>query len=258
MVAMKHHNKDITVIGAGWLGLSLIKRLHALGHTTIGTSRQQDCLDELNELGAKGLFFDLDAPDWDVTARSILSTSEVLILTVPASRKRPEIESWYPDRLGSLTKLAQEAGVNQVIFTSSTGVYPNVNGPVTVLTPVEPQTSSTKGIVAFENELMRLGFPKITILRLAGLVGGDRHPVKFLSGRTLPGGDDPINLVDRDQVIEAVLEVLADDKPPLLKNVVWSDHPAKKVFYSNEAKRLGVDPPVFMDGHAPGGFKIVQ
>jgi hypothetical protein len=99
-------------------------------------------------------------------------------------------------------------------------------------------TSQTESIIQFENELKSL-FSQLTILRLGGLIGYNRHPGKFLSGKKgIKGKNHFINLIHRDDIIQIISEMLFQKKIPTETFSVVCDRAEKKkdfyVFASNE------------------------
>jgi nucleoside-diphosphate-sugar epimerase len=100
------------------------------------------------------------------------------------------------------------------------------------------------------------------ILRLAGLVGSDRNPVHFLSGREVSNGQHPVNLVDQQDCIQAISTLVESKLSSQVFNVAYPNHPSKKAYYTEKAEILGLVPPVFSYGDLPGktidGSKIAR
>jgi nucleoside-diphosphate-sugar epimerase len=84
------------------------------------------------------------------------------------------------------------------------------------------------------------------VLRPAGLVGGDRHPAKFLAGRKGVGGRlYPVNLVHRTDLIaitSALLETSCEEK---VFHAVAGSHPEKEAYYRTMAEKMGLEKPEF-------------
>ena len=96
-----------------------------------------------------------------------------------------------------------------MLFISSTSVYGEENLIVTEETELNPDTESGKQLVQTEQLLQsNLNF-KTTILRFGGLIGEDRHPIKFLAGRkNIENPNAPINLIHQDDCIGIIMEIL--------------------------------------------------
>lgn len=126
-------------------------------------------------------------------------------------------------------------------------------------TKTPPRLEIVRGgntVYAAEQELNRLLGARLTIIRMAGLVGNDRHPVKFMTGKNYPGKSEPINLihlVDCIGLINAVLE-----------NACWGEtingcageHPQKCEYYSWAAQELDLTAPIFTTEKTT--FKIIS
>ena len=86
------------------------------------------------------------------------------------------------------------------------------------------------------------------IVRLGGLLGGDRHPVKQLA--KLPVIDNPqapVNLIHKADAI-GLLRYLADQAPwQSIYNGVAPWHPTKQDFYEQAAKEMQLPLPKFTE-----------
>jgi nucleoside-diphosphate-sugar epimerase len=90
-----------------------------------------------------------------------------------------------------------------------------------------------------------------TIVRFAGLYGGDRDPGRFMMGRdVVPGGDAPVNLIHQDDCIGIVMAILEQDVRGEAFNAVADTHPTRRALYTAAAQRLGYEPPTFEPGGA--------
>ncbi len=108
---------------------------------------------------------------------------------------------------------------------------------------------------------------KTTVLRFGGLIGEDRHPIKFLAGReNLENPEAPINLIhqlDCIGIIEAIIchpEISGqNDKLSFgeIFNAVAPFHPTRKVYYSQKALELNLPKPEFNE-NKPSVGKIIS
>jgi nucleoside-diphosphate-sugar epimerase len=136
----------------------------------------------------------------------------------------------------------------KVLFTSSTGIYGSSSGVITETSPIAADTASGKAVAAAEAWLQEQPV-SLTICRLAGLIGPDRHPGRFYSGRTIPQGDAPVNLVVQADVIDAIRLIIRSGLPQGIYNVCAASHPPKGDYYSAAAKAIGLE----ADGQQAGG-----
>jgi nucleoside-diphosphate-sugar epimerase len=90
------------------------------------------------------------------------------------------------------------------------------------------------------------------ILRLAGLIGANRHPVKYLSGRTIENGNMRVNLINRKDVINAIIHVIEKDHWNDIFNLCSPEHPSKADYYNAEARKQGIPAPTFLSSDKIG------
>ena len=101
-----------------------------------------------------------------------------------------------------LANQAKKQGVQHVLFTSSTSVFPDISGQFDESSQRSAETEMGKTLIQAEQCLFQSGISHCDILRLAGLIGKQRHPVKFLAGKhNLKQGYSPVNLVHLEDCI---------------------------------------------------------
>lgn len=239
----------ITIIGCGWLGLPLLKNLVEAKHTVRGTSRSDERLQAIEAAGGKAFRVDLPGNFF----APVFSGQELLIVTLPPGGRQLGAKATvtYLEKLAPLGKLLAGPNAPHLIYTSSTGVYGATAGAVDEQTAVAPATHSSRAVVAAEKWFSEQT-DRLTILRLAGLIGPDRHPGHFFGGRdrVITEADAPINLVHQTDVIAAVHTLLANDLPAGVFNVCAAAHPAKGDFYTAASASLGLT----VKGTEPGGL----
>jgi len=186
--------------------------------------------------------------------------ADILILTLPpGGRSNPAVATDYPAKIRHIIAAAQAGNIQHVVFTSSTGVYGDADGWVNEDTALRPDTPSGQALQVVEQELRAAFGERLTILRLAGLAGGDRQPGRWFAGREhLPEGQVGINLVHRSDVIRIIEHLLANQHWGLLLNVCADAHPTKAVFYPAAARALGLEPPTFAPSEAIPTGKLVD
>ena len=119
----------------------------------------------------------------------------------------------------------------QVIYTSSTGIYPNENRQYDESSVIE--TSSLLGDL--EQKIKERSH--YCILRLAGLIGPNRHPVKFLlKQETRENGAAVVNLIHQKDVIQAIVSCISQEKNQAIYNVCYPEHPTRAAYYNEAAK----------------------
>jgi hypothetical protein len=133
----------------------------------------------------------------------------------------------------------------RVIFISSTSVFGMSAGKVTEATPPSPETESARWLLAVETLLRERFAHRLTVIRPGGLMGGERHPAKHLSGKVdVSGGNEKINLIHREDLI-GITTSLPPGVP--LVHAVAPYHPRKDEYYVAWADQLGLARPTFKD-----------
>jgi nucleoside-diphosphate-sugar epimerase len=125
----------------------------------------------------------------------------------------------------------------------------DISGDVIETTAISPDTGSARANAAIETHIRSHYSNPYTILRLAGLVGPDRHPIASLQGRQLSDADRPVNLVHVDDVVRALerLHVLGGKSNTL--HLCCREHPSRQDYYTLAALQRGLTPPTFSSSH---------
>lgn len=252
---IKNH-KHISILGCGWLGLPLGRHLVEKGYWVKGSSTRKEQLPVIKEKGINPFLLSVGERLEGVELDAFFK-SEILVLNIPPRRRREEVAKRFPQEIKLIADAALAGGVQKVLFVSSTGVYAANNDWVTEEAVLNPATDSGKGIVAAEQVLRSFDEFKVTILRLAGLVGGDRHPGKWFAGKQkLSGGEVPVNLVHLEDCIAAITAIIDQEKWGTIFQLCADKHPLKKDYYPMMTKKLGLEPPDF-SGSPVVPFKII-
>lgn len=235
-------NNSLLIIGCGWVGKKLGQRYAKNGYKVYGTTRSESRFTELRNHNIQPVRLELPA---DNISDIRLPLADTIVISISPGSRRGD-RSHYTASIRQLAQLLA-VGNAQVILYSSSSVYKNANGIVKEEDAL-PNKVSENAILAAEGEL-RAQIPDAVILRLSGLYGEDRHPVKYLSGRKdIKNGDAPVNLVHRDDVVGATELVIEKNIRDEIFNVCSPEHPAKREIYTTIARQLDMEPPAFLDG----------
>ncbi|GJM34010.1 MAG: NAD(P)-dependent oxidoreductase [Saprospiraceae bacterium] len=250
----------ISIMGCGWLGLPLGIYLAAQGHRVKGSTTSKSKLAKIAEAGIEPHLIEV-GESLDIEEDSDFFDSDLLILNIPPGRRREGVEIKYPQEMETVLWAAVEGGIRKMIFVSSTSVYGELTGEVTEATEPLPSTSSGRGLTIAENLLLDEDEIALTILRFAGLAGGDRKAGRFLAGKqNLPNGLAPVNLVHRDDCIRIIAAIIQQEKWGEIYQVAADEHPPKVQFYPFMAKKMGIEPPSFQmngeDGKVVSNAKV--
>ena len=243
----------VAVLGCGWLGLPLARTLVAAGHQVTGSTTSPEQVATLEESGIQAHLLRLGSnfgPTEDSVLHKMLQGVSTLILNVPP---RAAAAGTYPMLLRPVHRAVAAAGVKQVLFVSSTSVYPDAPRLMHETDALSTRDAASDVLRAEGHFVPRYGQWLSTVVRLGGLIGPGRAPGRFLaSRRDLPQGDAPVNLLhltDAVGVLECILESRAWG---YTFNVCAADHPKRRDFYPAAAKFLGLEPPTFAENGGAG------
>jgi nucleoside-diphosphate-sugar epimerase len=253
--------RTISILGCGWLGRPLGARLARSGVSVRGSTTTPDKQEALRADGIEPHLLTL-GPEVTSDTAGTFFTADVLVLNVPPPRGRDDRAAYHQTQVHSTVEAAAAQGVSWVVFATSTGVYPERGGvvreddapPGPTDDPLRP---TGKVLRRLEGDLLEDAPLDVTVVRLAGLYGGDRHPGRFLAGRSgVSGADAPVNLVHREDAIGVIGAVLRRDARNTVVNACANAHPTRQHFYTHAARTLGLDPPQFAEGTRRG--KVVS
>lgn len=232
----------IAVVGCGWLGFPLAKSFVDKGHIVYGSTTHVSKISLLSEANINPVIWSLDVP---LKELSFLEGIDILVLNIPPSKTKDNLHS-YSDALKGLGNCLSEK--TNVIFVSTTGVYPDEIEIADVSIPYKTMDESKETVLA-EIKLREVLKNRLTILRLAGLIGPNRHPITSLSKKGIvSNGDAPINLIHLDDVIGIINNIIEEGYWGEIINGCYPEHPTKKEYYTRAADYFGLTVPVFLKG----------
>ena len=243
----------ISILGCGWLGTPLTQSLLRNRFLVKGSSTTQNKAEELKKKGVQSYCFTVTETG---NYPQDFFDSDRLVITLPF-RRHLQDPFEYMRQMQSLVSSISNSPITHIIFTSSTGVYSKHSGHVTENTPITPTTDREAALLATEQVLLKLPVAT-TICRLAGLIGPNRMPGKFLSGKqNIPNPNAPVNLIWQSDCIEIFTRLLQNPPYNGILNCVSDDHPSRKEFYTRCAQEQGIPIPHFSE-HADQTNKWVD
>ena len=264
---MKEEREKIAILGCGWLGLPLAKSLLSKDYEVKGSTTSESKLDLLKNAGISPFQIQLEEHQIIGNMEDFLKETDVLVIDIPPGLRRETStsnEMTFVNKVKMLIPFIEKSGVQKVIFVSSTSVYgdsfPIVE--ITEETQPNPDTESGKQLVIAETLLQSNPHFKTTLIRFGGLLGEDRHPVKFLAGRAnVENPDAPVNMIQREDcigVIEKALDFARDDSWEWNQtfNAVAPQHPTRKAYYHKKAENLNLPLPTFAENSESKGKMI--
>ncbi|MCK0144445.1 NAD-dependent epimerase/dehydratase family protein [Arenibacter sp. F26102] len=250
-------SKKIGILGCGWLGLPLAKSLLEDKHTVYGTTTSITKIAILEKDNIIPYHIVLTEIGIEGNIKEFLSELDFLIINVPPNLRSAPKES-FVEKMFHLHSEIKISPLKRIIFISSTSVYGNISGLVTEDSPAQPNTESGKQLLASENIFLKDGQLNTTVIRFGGLIGPKRHPVNFLSGKTnLGNGDNPINLIHLNDCIGIIKTVINGDYKNQVLNGVYPHHPKKEDYYTSEAIKRGLLPPIYTQNLNKIGNKTI-
>lgn len=246
----------ISIIGLGWLGLPLARELDSRAHQVMGSTTSEEKSKSLAGEGVSNVVFKL-APHPTGSDFNRLFEADLVIINIPP-RTRTMVETFHPEQVKYLKSLLQQAGVKKVIYTSSTSIYPDVNGEVTELTPIQRETTGHPAMYQAERILKEDRDYDLTIVRFGGLLGMDRIPGRYVSGKEGVMGDLPINYIHQEDAVNVLVHLIDQGCWNETFNGVSPLHPTKKEVYEKNARDFDFLPPKSYQQAGGANWKVVS
>ncbi|WP_281615493.1 hypothetical protein [Flammeovirga sp. SubArs3] len=246
--------RKVTIVGVGWLGKPLANCLRERGFDVRGSvasieelltfePSEQISLIKIEEDKIHGCWSDF------------INSSDVLIICFPPADRRDQ-NGVYVKQIEQLTKHTPTH--QKVIFVSSTSVYPNTNQSIQESDHFTPESIGGKNIYQAEKVLRQHFGKQLTAVRMAGLIGGGRHPSQLLrENRVLKNPNVPVNVIHQTDAINLIVEVIEQDLFGEVINGCAGLHPIRRDLYTNAAVTLGLPLPIFRDSKS-FAFKLID
>jgi len=265
-------NNKISILGIGWLGFPLAKKLIEIGYVVKGSTTSISKLENLKVNNIQPFQIELSENGINGNIEGFLGESEILIIDIPPKLRSNPKEN-FVEKIKLLITNIEKSTVKNVLFVSSTSVYADTF-PISEIdenTIPNPDSESGKQLLETEELLLSNKSFQTTILRFGGLIGEDRHPIKFLAGKTnVENPDAPINLIHQEDCIGIIIEMLnqvqhdkvlhqAQSDNSLKNNVfnaVAPQHPTRKEYYTQKAIENNLSLPIFDDSKESVGKLI--
>ena len=249
---------NIAILGCGWLGLPLAKKLAEEGHVVKGSTTNRDKMTQLTSEGVLPYLIKLhtEGVEGDITA--FLSDADVLIIDIPPGL-RGDPDANFIGKIGRLQDYIKKSGVKKVLFVSSISVYEGTR-EIPVYTEndlANDNSDSSKQLRSAEDLLKNSDSFSTSIVRFGGLFGPGRNPVNYLSGRkNLKDPKAPVNLIHLEDCIGIIIEIINKEAWGEIFNAASPEHPTKEEHYIRKASENDLPLPEF-DQDQPSIGKII-
>lgn len=249
--------ESIGILGCGWLGFPLGTKLVQDGFEVKGSTTSDDKLIKLKNAGINPYKINLSPTLVEQDSIKDFLQVDLLIVNIPPSL-RTKSESFHVEQMKELNKFLGASTVKYLIYISSTSVYPDLNRAVTEEDVKDESMADNKTLFIAEDLFRKNSNINTVIVRCAGLAGYDRNLVRHFAGKKeLKGGNCPVNLIHRDDVI-GILKMMINGK-------VWNQtinisaplHPLRKDLYPYLAKKYNYPLPEYIPSD-DSSFKIIS
>jgi nucleoside-diphosphate-sugar epimerase len=248
--------KTISILGCGWLGLPLAEHLLKEGFAVKGSVSRSERIELLKQKGI--IPWQIQISDTTITGENLpgFLASETLIINFPPAR-REDIVEYHTAQMKQLINEINKSTIKHILFISSTSVYPELNRTITETDNFEPTKGSGKALIAVEQLLLSQTKFKTTIIRFAGLIGYDRQPGRFLSGKkNIENGNGPVNVIHQDDCILIISKIIQENVWGEIFNACSDIHPTRQEFYTLAAEKIALPLPEFISNNT--NFKIIN
>ena len=235
----------VAILGCGYVGLALGRRLAAAGHHVAGVRRSAEGTAAVEDAGLEPVRADVTEPD----SLSVVPDADWIVYAVSAGRgSTADAREVYVDGLRWAIEHfgARDSPPDRLVYTSSTGVYGDHGGDcVDEETPPSPETE--RGRVLLEAERVareRADDAGVdgTVARLSGLYGPGRYRLEWYLGGPITEGI--LNMVHRDDAAGAIAHLLCEGPARDEVVLVTDDEPVEKWAFADWlADRAGIPRP---------------
>ena len=231
--------KSVSIVGLGWLGLPLAQHLKQQGWAVKGTKQTEDHVQTMKKMGIDCYLFTLAQDEFPAE----IVQAEALVINIPPNATNV---AHYVVGIKRLISHGILQKVRHTLFVSSSSVFPQQEGVFDEQSLTVESDVSSQALIELETWLLSLDIT-CDILRLAGLFGQARHPVKYLAGKTdLTAGSQPVNLVHLNDVIGAIELLLNHPQGQRIFHLCAPSHPTRETYYTQAANQLGLPLPHFV------------
>jgi nucleoside-diphosphate-sugar epimerase len=231
----------ISIIGFGWLGEPLGKKLQSMGHQVLGSTTSEAKVIALKEAGLDALLFKLSPHPEGIGFQKLFET-DLLIINIPP-RTRSAVATFHPEQVKFLKAMIAQYKVPKIIYVSATSVYPDQNQVATESDLLTKETTGNSALFDAESILSTDTQYELTIVRFGGLLGVDRIPGRYFSGKERVDGDSPVNYIHRDDAVDLLIWIIEKRLWNEIYNGVAPLHPKRKEVYEKNSADLGFAPP---------------
>ncbi len=249
-------NSAVSILGCGWLGRALGQLLISRGYKVFGSTRTKESLQGLNELGIQGIKLELK-PELTGQELDRFFQCDTLVLSLPPKILESNT-AFYDAQIQSILEALSHSTVKQVLFISSTSVYPALDRTIYEADAINPTSPSGKALLQAELTLNNCQTFQTTVVRFGGLVGYERHPVRLLNRGFKRDVHQPLNIIHRDDAIEIMYQIIQKDIWGETFNACAPLHPMRRQYYAKAFKLNHQPSPNFSERAKKPDIKVIS
>ncbi|EPR68892.1 NAD(P)H-binding protein [Cyclobacterium qasimii] len=231
----------ISIIGLGWLGIPLAEAFQQIGVNVKGTTTSLGKKHSLEQQGIVCEVLNLTPELSGPAPKNIFDTDILFINIPPSTRTKPS--GHHPRQIEIIKALAMEHGIKKIIYISATSVYPTNNQVAKESDTLDLNNTGNQALFNAEQILQKDKTYDLTIVRFGGLLGDDRIPGKYFSGKENVSGDVPVNYIHRQDAVKSILWLVEHNLWNETYNIVSPEHPIKREVFEKNAADVGFPPP---------------
>lgn len=222
---MSERKTSIGILGGGYLGQRLVAAFDCDKYDVSVSYRSKPI--NYKKSHVKELFVELNKGQ--INGDLSLFSVDCLIICVPPGFRKG-MGNFYALDIKSVAQQAYKQGVKQLIFTSSTAIYEQ-SGICDENTAPLLQGNKAKVLYDAEQAVISSGVKSVQVLRLAGLMGPNRHPGRFNFELSAENAMCATNMIMIQDVVSVIAHLVETPCPQKVLNLVASHHPQKQTFY---------------------------
>jgi len=250
--------QGVGIVGCGWLGTALATSLQQDNIDVFATTTSVEKQNKLSALTIKNELLTLPASFEQLANKQVFKQAQLVICITPQLKYGKKD---YAQKIANIVDAANQHQVQHLILISSSAVYGGLTGKIAEDAQLDLHAEKVAALVAAEQTLSQFSGSK-TILRLTGLVGEDRHPGRFLAGKTaLSNANIAVNMIhqtDAVAMIRCLLNNPSDVQQLAIYNGCSNTHVSRKEFYRKAARAINATPPEFvLDDNSNKGKIII-
>ena len=219
----------VSILGCGWLGTQLGKRLLSKGYLVKGSTTSPARIFKLAETGIVPFYLKIE-PDSKKKGSERFFDAQVLVISLPPLREK-WVEYVFPRQILEIIKLAREHSIQKVLFISSTSVYESTNGEIYEGEEGNPEKPSGRALLEAEKLLFDETRFQTTAVRFGGLIGPGRNPARFFSGKKNIPRQVPVNLIHSTDCVNILGDIIEKNIWGEVFNACSPGHPTREEFY---------------------------